>query len=236
MQVMYPGSLTLPGRTSCWVCMSISPLSKKKMFGLTTVIIPRLLHEQALGHTSVGYLNAMDRCIRLVIRKWLALPHYVPVAFFHAAVRDGGLGIQSLRWSIPLIRLRRLQSVDLSGSVICALLNTERAVCTRRLNDRGSPLDSAARVQSRWADLLCESIDGRTLSDSSKVPQQHRWVSEGTRFLSGRDFLNSIKLRINALLTRSRGGTRPIHLQIMSSGLRCGGDSESYPTDLPQDQ
>lgn len=48
------------------------------------------------------------------------------------------------------------------------------------------------------------SIDGLGLAKSGGVPQQHQWVIDGTRFLSGRDFLNIIKLRINALPTRSK--------------------------------
>lgn len=52
--------------------------------------------------------------------------------------------------------------------------------------------------------MLHDSIDGRRLKDSRKVPQQHQWITEGNRFLSGKDFINSIKLRINALPTKSR--------------------------------
>lgn len=38
----------------------------------------------------------------------------------------------------------------------------------------------------------------------SKIPQQHRWVGEPTKFLSGRDFVNSLRLRINAFPSRAR--------------------------------
>jgi len=102
------------------------------------------------------------------------------------------------------VRLRRLRNTRLEGREVERFLSSEKAICVRHLDDRGRLVDSAAKIQARWAELLYQSIDGRTLKDSANVPQQHRWVSEGTRFLSGRDFLNSIILRINALPTRSR--------------------------------
>lgn len=52
--------------------------------------------------------------------------------------------------------------------------------------------------------MLHLSCDGMALKESKKVPQQHHWVTDGMRFLSGKDFINAMKLRINALPTRSR--------------------------------
>lgn len=114
--------------------------------------------------------------------------------------------MQSLRWFIPLVRLRRLYNVDLSGSEISRVLDAEKLTCLRRLTDQCNMVDTAARVQLRWADLLYQSVHGMTFRESAKVSQQHRWISDGTKFLSGRDFKNSVELRINALLTRSMSG------------------------------
>lgn len=55
----------------------------------------------------IGVLNKADKIIRAAVRKWLALPDDVPVAYLHAAVRHGGLGIPSLRWSAPLTSQRQ---------------------------------------------------------------------------------------------------------------------------------
>ena len=51
---------------------------------------------------------------------------------------------------------------------------------------------------------LNTSVDGGGLRSSAKTPGQHYWVSDGSRFLSGRDFINSCRIRIDALPTRSR--------------------------------
>lgn len=48
------------------------------------------------------------------------------------------------------------------------------------------------------------SFLGKWETTSRKCPQQHRWVIDGNRLLTGKDCINCIKLRVNALPTRSR--------------------------------
>lgn len=73
-----------------------------------------------------------------------------------------------------------------------------------------------------WASKLHKSVVGTALAPSPKVPQQHRWVTEGTHFLSGRDFVNLSKLRINALPSRSRCARgRPLKDRFCRAG--CNG-------------
>lgn len=138
----------------------------------------------------------------------MALPTDAPNAYVHAGVKDGGLGIQSLRWQAPLRRLNRLLKLPLSqhGAVGApsAFLETEIKLCRTRLFDGDSQLTSGVDVSSRWAKQLYGRVDSRGLQESARVPQQHLWMQEGTRFLSGKDFVQSCKLRINALPTKSR--------------------------------
>lgn len=70
--------------------------------------------------------------------------------------------------------------------------------------DSGTEITSSVDVSKRWAQQLYARVDGVGLKESGKIPQQHMWIQEGTRFLSRRDFLQSCKLRINAIPTRSR--------------------------------
>ena len=65
-----------------------------------------------------------------------------------------------------------------------------------RISSRSSNDGTKAR-------LLYTTVDDMALRDSAKVPQQHTWVRDCTRFLSGRDYIQSIKIRINALPMRS---------------------------------
>lgn len=75
---------------------------------------------------------------------------------------------------------------------------------TRRLTDAGTDVDNPKKIEKRWETLLHGSIYGKGLIESNKIPQQHRRVTKGNRFLCSRDFINAMKLRINALSTRSR--------------------------------
>lgn len=59
-------------------------------------------------------------------------------------------------------------------------------------------------LTKRWADRSYESVDGGGFKSSGKVPHQHDWVSDGSRLLTGRDFINCGRARIGALPTRSR--------------------------------
>ncbi|CAL7932962.1 unnamed protein product [Xylocopa violacea] len=181
---------------------------QQRLFGLRTMVIPGLYHLLALGSTKISILNRADKMVRAAVRKWLDLPHDTIKAYFHAKISDGGLGLPSYRWKIPLLRYHRLKALVLSHgagtSTPGALLESEMAAQLRRLDDHGTRLSTTALVDKRWADALHDSFDGRALKDSVKTSHQHQWTGEGNRFLSGRDFINAVKLRINALPTRSR--------------------------------
>lgn len=132
------------------------------------------------------------------------MPHDVASAYINASVRDGGLGISNLKWTAPLLRLSRLRK--LRGTALTGnnnFLEIEIAKCEKRLLGRGLTYGRSEYVRRRWALCLYGSINGRGLKESDRTEAQHRWVAEGTRFLTGRDFVNSIRLRICALPTRS---------------------------------
>lgn len=181
---------------------------QQRLFALRTVLIPQLYHVLTLGNVMIGCLNGIDRTVRQYVRKWLSLPDDVPVAFFHALVEDGGLGIVSLRWQAPLMRLERLRNLQLplpSGIVtVNTFLASEIAKVERRLQIGVDRILSGGDLRKYWANRLYAAIDGRGLLHSSDHHPAHRWIREPTRLLTGRDFINCIKLRINALPTRSR--------------------------------
>ncbi|KAG0437250.1 hypothetical protein HPB47_017530 [Ixodes persulcatus] len=73
---------------------------------------------------------------------------------------------------------------------------------------QGDELRDTKAVQSMWAARLHRSCDGAALRDSRRVPAAHQWISEGSRLLRGRQFIDLVKLRINAQPTverKSRG-------------------------------
>ncbi|GLV38109.1 hypothetical protein CBL_10076 [Carabus blaptoides fortunei] len=185
--------------------ISKAPLKpQQRLFALRTFIVPATYHQLTLGKTHLGFLRKLDNSIRRAVRKWLALPLDCPSAYVHADHKDGGLSVPSLRWVVPEMRRRRLLHLAETSPEIARQVQEEIDICSRRLDDHGIPIKTRDDVKKRWATLLHKSVDGASLAPSSKVPQQHRWVTDGSRFLSGADFLHSCKLRINALPTRSR--------------------------------
>lgn len=80
-------------------------------------------------------------------------------------------------------------------------------------------LSRMTEVADRWATQLYERVDGKGLKQSSDVPQQHTWIQDGTRFLTGRDFLISCKLRVNALPTKARTARGSTQGTTMSRGM-----------------
>lgn len=181
---------------------------QQRLFALRTVLIPQLYHVLTLGNVMIGCLNGIDRTVRSYLRKWLRLPDDAPIAFFHADVEDGGLGIISLRWQAPLIRLNRLRNLQLPlpGGTVTAdtFIASEVAKVERRLDTGVVRILSKGDLKSFWANRLHESFDGRGLLHCSDHKQAHRWLKEPTRLMSGRDFIHCVKLRINALPTLSR--------------------------------
>lgn len=181
---------------------------QQRMYGLRVVVLPGLYHQLTLGETSVSVLRKVDKVSRAAVRQWMCLPHDTPNAYFHAEIKDGGLSVPSVRWLMPLRRLERLRNLELheerEQSLATVFLAREIERSRGRLRDRDVGLETAKLVSERWAKLLHTSTDGMALKRSRDVPAQHRWVGDGTRLVSGRDYINMTRLRINALPVKSR--------------------------------
>lgn len=186
-----------------------SPLKpQQKMFALRTVLIPQLYHQLTLGSVALGVLRKCDKLVRSTIRKWLDLPMDVSVGFFHAPHISGGLGIPSLRWIAPMLRMKRLENIKWPHLEQSVEANSFLSAELQRARDRCQAgielLLSRTMVDTYWANRLFSSVDGSGLREANRFGAQHGWVSQPTRLLTGKAYLNGIKLRINALPTRSR--------------------------------
>jgi len=179
------------------------------MFALRTMVLPSFYHQLVLGQTNISLLNKLDVAVRTSIRKWLALPHDVPGAYFHADSKDGGLAFPSLRWIIPLQRFHRLsklkgvEDTELPDAMK-QFIQLEVKRVEQRLQDHGRSITTMTLYKKRFARLLHKSNDGGPLQKSRNVISQHRWVVDGNLLVSGKDFVLMNKLRINAIPLRSR--------------------------------
>lgn len=189
--------------------LSAAPLKpQQRLWALRSVLLPRIFHRSILGRITIGSLNKVDKLVRHHVRHWLHLPHDVPIAYFHAAVRDGGLGVSSMRWLMPALRLGRLtrlyQAVPEPNTTPGSYYSSELQACRRRLVHTEGTIVGSVDIRTMWSQRLYKSVDGAALIDSGKVPQQHSWLLSPRLLLSGRDFINCCRIRINALPSASR--------------------------------
>lgn len=181
---------------------------QQRLWAIRSVLIPGVMYQLVHCRVKFGYLKTLDKKIRMTLRKWLHLPKDCPNAYFHTNIRDGGLGVPSLRWWAPLQRLKALKRLGknhfLQAKRTTTYLNSMISEAEKRLNNNGEVVEKAKDMEKLWSDLLYSSVDGGPLRSSAEVKGQHGWIGEPTRFLSGRDFVNCNKVRINALPTSSR--------------------------------
>lgn len=113
------------------------------------MVIPRLYHQLALGAVTVGTLNKTDKLVRQALRRWLALPHDTPTAYFHTSVKDGGLGIPATRWTVQrrgrLIRVAR----ELGQHGLDGFIEDELKTYTKQLTDHGTVYNGPEIVAAR---------------------------------------------------------------------------------------
>ena len=60
-----------------------------------------LLYQLELVMTTKLYLQGLDILVQKSVRGWLKLPQDCPISYFHADVKDGGLGISCMQCDLP---------------------------------------------------------------------------------------------------------------------------------------
>ena len=118
------------------------------------------------------------------------MPHDFPNPVFYTSVKDGGLGIPCMRYSIPLMARSRLRDNSARTTQLC--------------NIDGKIIKNKKEFLRIMKNKLYQSVDGSGLRQAARVPSAHYWVSDGISFLSGKDFISSIHLRFNCLSTQAR--------------------------------
>ena len=160
------------------------------------------------------YLNWLDKCVRSAIRTWLKLPNDSPTAFLHSKVKNGGLGVQLLAQTIPLMRSKRISRLSNSDDpAINAMIrySTNDCVYWKQLEPQSYKnhiINTHGVLESALAEDLYQSVDGRCLGPSQLVPKQHHWVREPPLSTSGRSYIDAIHIRgnpLNTTLRASRG-------------------------------
>ncbi|BES87413.1 Reverse transcriptase (RNA-dependent DNA polymerase) [Nesidiocoris tenuis] len=181
-----------------------APLKPQQRLRLLTVyLLPRLNYGLTFGRTTKGKLKKADQAVRAAVRGWLQLPHDAPVGYFHAKVKEGGLGIPALETTIPTLRKNRLLALRSSTwDVARALLDVE--FVKRQLDWCDRQLSEEQRRSSFHKTRLHGSVDGVELKQAAECSASTRWVAQSAEGIPGRDYVHYHAVRINALPTRVR--------------------------------
>ena len=162
-------------------------------------LVPRFLHELVLAPVGDGWLRWLDTTLRANVHLWLKLPNDTPVAFFYAGVADGGLVVPSLRYSILVMRRKRLEAIclamdPLSTALVASPFFKELDGLSSKTLD-GRLVSDKQSLAKAWADCPYTKVDGRGLSEARSCPEASRWVSNPPRKQSGANYIGAIKAR-----------------------------------------
>ncbi len=183
---------------------------QQRLWFLRQNLLPQLYHQLVITGPTDKLLKWLDTCVRSAVRSWLRLPKDTPIPFFHANDKDGGLSIQSLRFQVPLMRRKRLGKLDNSDDpAVRALVGTARMKSVSEKADkplklRGTIVTSGTAVRLCWRDLLIATVDGRGLANHQDVDKIHKWVSDGSSLMSGKEFIGCVQVRAGTLPTAVR--------------------------------
>ena len=83
---------------------------------LRTHVIPKFLHRLTHEDFTGTILKDLDRAIRNAAKDFLHLPDSVASSWFHLSIKSGGLGLQELRYEIPIMAYKRLSRLQSSSS------------------------------------------------------------------------------------------------------------------------
>ena len=191
---------------------------QQRMFILANNLLPKLYHRLVLSRIHGGVLRRMDKSIRRHIQSWLKLPHDCVNAFINTDVKEGGLGVPSLRVTIPCLKYKRMERLSSTDEFVSAMVRNsstfhkEWARChdppikVGRHTVHNKQTDAAA-----WSDCLINSADGYGLVAHKQVPYLHNWVADGTHLLSGANYIHAIQIRGATVATKSRAARgRPL--------------------------
>ncbi|CAB0034354.1 unnamed protein product [Trichogramma brassicae] len=150
---------------------------------LRCFLIPRLYHQLVLSRTPMRMLRAIDKQVRVAVRKWLCLPKDTPLGYFHASCIDGGLRIPALKTASPGHIFTRFASLTESTSPLIrdvvdhpynvSLIRWARAMLTRN----AKALLRQEDRQRHWATRLHRSSDGAELREAAAVPASRKVVA-----------------------------------------------------------
>ena len=184
----------------------------QKIVLLRSYIIPRFLFQWINLEVYPQLLKKIDLVIRQTIRDILHLPRGLSTEFFSIPVRDGGLQIPLVQEVVSLAKVRIYKSIMGSTDNVLKYLAEmhgypiiRKYVANLQLTGTYEKEDleqQKKRLSSERKASYAKKVHGYGSTVFSGCPLANTWLHGTTRTMSGRSFINSIKLRTNSLETK----------------------------------
>ncbi|KRZ48391.1 Retrovirus-related Pol polyprotein from type-1 retrotransposable element [Trichinella nativa] len=177
-------------------------------------LIPSL--EYKLGVPGVGrrVLDEVDASIRQTVKRFLHLPHTgMNSMFLTMPIKDGGLGLRSLRTQhlarVAVGTNSMMSSADPTSHTIASMPQHQKPLHAA-LQHFSVPAATKDALKKGKRQLLCaeiaeltETYQGSCLPTFRKRPVGNSWLS-GLNGMRSRDFITGLKLRFGVIETRSQ--------------------------------
>ena len=189
-----------------------APLSPpQKLFLIRTCLIPKFLHTLVLSDTHAKVLDALDKALRSLVREVLHLPNDVHNAAIHSDVKQGGLGIQSFRVTVPMLQHKRRMKLAKSNCEFSQFFLSEGIVETSvppRLG--GADVVTKNDKQLYFERQLEGTCDNKQLVSDALSRKTHSWLLDPHFHMKGGDFVKAVHVRLKCLKSPSRQSRRGV--------------------------
>ena len=148
---------------------------QQRMYLLRNYLLPKVYHQLVMLQPRAKTLNTLDFLVRSEVKKWMKVKVQCPSSFIYSDVKDGGLGVPSLRYLIPRLRHQRLCRLTGSEDTLAPLIYN--------LEDLAAPVVAGKTVSSKedirniWKEKLADSVDGKGLLQHQVMVSTLRWKS-----------------------------------------------------------
>jgi hypothetical protein len=185
---------------------------------LRSHVIPIFIYQLINLELYPKLLKQIDLFIRRTIRTILHLPISLSIEFFYIPVREGGLQIPLLNELIGLAKVRIYKSIMRSDDAFLKhLVETQGFPFIHKFTNE-LKLDSSFEsddLDKRKIELMKErrvtyakKVHGYGAEVFANCPITNSWLYGDTKTITGRTYINGIKLRTNTLetkVTQTRG-------------------------------
>lgn len=170
------------------LCLIRDHLLPKALYGLQNTKID--------GQT----LKSADKILKTLIKKILHLPIHTADCFIQAKLRDGGMGVPELRYTIPQQLVARLGNLlhSTNDNLVLEIMQGDRM---RKIMDRLQTLAGEVPAHQRTKEAIMSGPMTTGIHQASEDTASRSWLSHKPNGWTGRDFVRAVHLRANCLPT-----------------------------------